>query len=82
LAKLFSVKKNDIKSDLFGDIAIIRHSIIHNNSVASSKVKKCKILKWFQPKDRIFINKENIIEILRHIRKHKFIVENLPIKKA
>lgn len=77
LAKLFSVKKDDIKSDLFGDIGIIRNSIIHNNSIASSKVNKCKLLKWFKPSDEIFINKGYIIEILRKIRKHKFIVENL-----
>ncbi len=82
LAKLFSVKKDDVKSDLFGDIAIIRHSIIHNNSIASFKVKKCKLLKWFQPDDKIFINKENIIEILRNIRSHKFFVENLQIRKT
>ena len=45
LAEIFSVNKNDIKSDLFGDISIIRSSIIHNNSIASSKVKKMQIAK-------------------------------------
>jgi len=77
LAKMFSVKKDDIKSDLFGDIGIIRHSIIHNNSIASFKIKKCKILNWFQPNDEIFINMEYILEILRNIRKHKIVIENI-----
>lgn len=77
IAKIFSVNKNDVKSDLFGDINIIRNSIIHNNSIASSKVKKCKLLKWFKPDDEIFISKDNIVEILRNIRRHKLIVENI-----
>lgn len=77
LATIFSVNKTDIKSDLFGDIGIIHNSIIHNNSIASSEINKCKLLKWFQPADEIFIKKEYIVEILRNIRHHKIIIENI-----
>jgi hypothetical protein len=81
LANTLSLQKDAIKSDLFGDIAIIRNSIIHNNSVASSKVNKCKILKWFQSGDRIFINQDMLKTILRNIQKHKLIIE-FPKKEA
>ena len=81
LAATFSIKKNAIKSDLFGDIGIIRNSIIHNNSIASSKASKCKLLKWFKPGDHIFINQDMLKTILRNIQNHKFIVE-LPKREA
>lgn len=72
LAKSYGLKKNDIQSDLFGDIGIIRHSIIHHNSIAKKEIVKCKYLKWYKPGDKIFIDKEKLFELLRNIQHFNF----------
>lgn len=39
--------------DLWGDLRHLRASIVHNGGVATSDVAKCKLIKWFQPNDKI-----------------------------
>lgn len=68
LAKSYGFEKDDVKADLFGDIGLIRNSIIHCNSIASDKIIKCKILKWFKPGDRIFVDKNKLLEIIMNIQ--------------
>jgi hypothetical protein len=81
LADTLAINKRAIKSDLFGDIGIIRNSIIHNNSIASNKVNKCKLLKWFRSGDKIFINQEMLKTILRNIQHHTIMFE-IPKEEA
>ncbi|MFA4903043.1 MAG: hypothetical protein WC600_09880 [Desulfobaccales bacterium] len=38
-----------VVSDLWGDIRLLRNSIIHNKGVANSEIVKCNIFKWFKP---------------------------------
>ena len=42
-----------VKSDFWGDVKHLRHSILHNNGIANSDVSKCKIFKWFKPGQKI-----------------------------
>lgn len=44
-----------VSHDLWGDIGLLRNSIVHNRGIASSKTEKCKIIKWFKPGDVIAI---------------------------
>ena len=55
LAKSYEIDKDDIQSDLFGDLRLIRHSIIHHNSIASSEIKRCK-----KQMENIFNQKERL----------------------
>lgn len=47
IAKKLLVNEEEIQCDFFGDLRIIRNSIIHDNSSLRNKdIKKIKILKW------------------------------------
>jgi hypothetical protein len=41
--------------DLWGDIRLLRQSIVHNRGVAVADVQRCKLIKWFKPGDPISI---------------------------
>lgn len=77
IAKIFEVKKSQVKSDIFGDLRLIRHSIIHHNGVAKGDVNKCKLLNWFKPNEEILIDQEKLLQIVSHINRLK-----LEIKRA
>lgn len=53
-------KKNDLKSDIFGDIRHYRTSIVHKNGKAVKECSKCKILKPFGYNEEIIISNEDI----------------------
>lgn len=42
-----------VVSDFWGDMGYLRNSIVHANGIASEKIKKCKVMKWFNPGDAI-----------------------------
>lgn len=52
-----------VTSDFWGDMGYLRHSIVHANGVASTKIKKCRVLKWFNPGDAIDLR----YDMMRHI---------------
>jgi hypothetical protein len=48
------------RHDLWGDIGKLRQGIVHNRGIAGSEVKKCKLIKWFQPGAEIAIGPEHM----------------------
>lgn len=58
---LNKTNKNELASDIMGDLKILRHSIIHHRSIALKEVENCKLLRWFKKDDDIFID-ENMME--------------------
>ena len=44
--------------DLWGDLRLLRNSIVHNQGVAISDVTRCKLIRWFKPGDPISITPE------------------------
>ena len=42
-----------VKSDFWGDMGLLRNSIIHNKGIATSKMSKCKVIKYFKPGQKI-----------------------------
>lgn len=68
IATLKGIAKNDLKSDIMGDLRWLRMSIIHHKGIAMKDVEKCKILKWYKEGDEIFINQENLQEIIMNIK--------------
>ena len=51
--KTRSILSKHVISNIWGDIRYLRHSILHNNSIANKDVVRCKILKYFSPGDSI-----------------------------
>ncbi|MBI4674726.1 MAG: hypothetical protein HY741_24030 [Chloroflexi bacterium] len=56
IAKSKRIAKDELMSDLFGDIRHFRNSIIHNNGRAISEVSRCKIPRWFTENDEIVMD--------------------------
>jgi len=53
IGKASGVPHEEIKSDFWGDLRLIRHSIVHCRGIASPKMAECKLIKWFKPGDNI-----------------------------
>jgi hypothetical protein len=71
-SEAIGLKKNDLKSDIFGDIRLIRHDILHARGLATiNNSSKTKILKWFQEGELILITEEKfqnvIVEIFKYV---------------
>ena len=65
IARSLNVSKNDIQVAVFGDIKLLRESIIHHRGISTPKVDRCKIVKWFKQGEQIQIRKvmfEQLIE--------------------
>ncbi len=71
LATYHQVKQDKIKSDIFGDLRYLRNSIIHHQGVALPDVEKCKIFNWYKANDEIFINGDQMEDIISAIKDSK-----------
>jgi hypothetical protein len=67
IAAALNRDRSTILSDVFGDIRLMRNSIVHHLGIALPDIAKCKILNWFQPDDTI--------DISEHAKFHQMIVE-------
>ena len=56
-----------LESYIFGDIRIIRRSIIHNSSIVIEDLKKLKFLKWFKKGYKIEIETKQLEKIIEYI---------------
>ncbi len=67
IASALGFEKKDVYSDVMGDIRLLRKSIIHRRAEAVKEVKKCKLLKWFNYGDQIFIDRNMFNELIDKI---------------
>ena len=67
LAQIRGVAKDDIKSDVMSDIRHLRNSIIHNRGVATKEVQNCKVLRWFNEGDRVFLNQQMFLQMISDV---------------
>ena len=68
IAKCLSFEKNELTSELFGELRIIRHSIIHNNAIALKEVNNCKIITWLYEGNPIWFTPEDMKFIINKIK--------------
>jgi hypothetical protein len=61
--------KDDVKSDIMGDIRLFRNSIVHHRAIAKPEIEKCKLLKWFKPGQSISLDKAQVKQIIIEIVK-------------
>ncbi|WP_213279338.1 hypothetical protein [Chryseobacterium indologenes] len=55
-----SMKKNDLKANVFGDIRLMRNSIVHHRAISLKEIEKCKIFQWFKEGDQISFTSDQI----------------------
>ncbi len=60
--------EKEVASDIMYDLGILRNSIIHHNGYVIDN-KRCKILTWFKPGDKINIDLEQFAKIKYQIEK-------------
>ena len=60
--------KNELKSDIMGELKILRRSLIHHRGIALKEVENCKLLRWFKKGDDIFIDKNMMQHIIFQIK--------------
>ncbi|OLT44005.1 hypothetical protein BJF87_24225 [Gordonia sp. CNJ-863] len=53
LAAIHGCPERAVRSTLMRDLGFMRNDYAHNRGIASSKQKRCKRLKWFEPGDRM-----------------------------
>ena len=70
--------KNEVKSDLFGDVAQLRHAIIHHRGVATEKVAHARMLKWFRREDEIFITSAQVNSLYHQIDAYITVLCGIP----
>jgi len=46
--------------DLWGDVRLLRISIVHHQGIATSDVSKCRLIKWFKPGDPIMLTPDHM----------------------
>jgi len=68
IAQIKGITKDEIKSDVMGDIRQLRHSIIHNRGTATKEVENCKVLKWFNEGDEVFVSEQMFLQMISHVR--------------
>ena len=57
--------KRHASFDLWGDIRLLRRSIVHNLGFAIPDIRKCKLIHWFKPKDSIDITPDQMTVLFR-----------------
>jgi len=62
--------KNELASDIMGDLKILRRSIIHHRGIALKEVENCKLLRWFKEGDDIFIDKDMMKDIIFQVKSY------------
>lgn len=60
LANHHKVEQSKIISQIFGDLRLLRNSIVHQKGIASANVERCSIFTWYKADDDIFIDGDKI----------------------
>jgi hypothetical protein len=75
------ILNTEVVSDFWGDIRHLRNSIIHNRGIANKEMKKCKIIVWFKPDDKISLNYNMINSIFKCMGLYRNEVHNMQFPK-
>lgn len=68
IAKTLEIDKNNVQSDMFGDIAKMRNAVLHAGGVMDGRARSLKVLKWYQPGDKVLVTRDRLHEVIEHIR--------------
>lgn len=69
IAEAIGTSKNDINIDIFGDLRLIRNSIIHHRGIALPTIINCKKIKLFHQGQVIDFTQNDVIDLVDRIKK-------------
>ena len=61
-------KVGDLKIDAMGDLRFLRQAIIHNQSIATRDVERCRVFNWFKRGENISLDYEMMLQIKEYFR--------------
>ncbi|NCT71895.1 MAG: hypothetical protein GXC75_13210 [Xanthomonadaceae bacterium] len=68
LAEVLGISLDGVRSDLFGDIRLLRHMLLHRAGKADGSANRLKILKWCSPGELIVVDRPRLREVINRIR--------------
>lgn len=68
VANLFAMPKNELKAPIFGDLRLLRHSIVHHAGIALKNIEKSEVLKWYKEGDNIFVSKSQFEDVIYRLK--------------
>jgi len=68
IASALGIEKNQLTSNLFGDLRQLRRSILHNRALAIPDVRSNTILTWFKPDDPIQLDERMFEDLVKAVR--------------
>jgi hypothetical protein len=69
IARAMGRAKNDLKAPVFGDIRLIRNSIIHHRAIALAEIEHCEVLRWFMEGASIAISTDQFRQLASEVNK-------------
>lgn len=70
IAEYLGIKKNELVSDILGEMRVYRHSIIHKRGLGKQEIEKCQILNWFKMDELIKIDEHKFEIIVTQLYKY------------
>jgi len=68
VASLFQMPKNELKAPIFGDLRLLRRSIVHHAGIALKEIEKSEVLKWYKEGDDIFVSKSQFEDVIYRLK--------------
>jgi len=68
IASELTIAKEQLLIPVLGDIRLLRNDIIHHSAVATQRIERCEILRWFKRGDRISLDAQQVDTIVCEIR--------------
>lgn len=82
LASAQSVSVNEVTHDIWGDLRHFRHSIVHNNGIATSDMNKCKVFKWYSVGEPIHLDYQQVREIFLSLAAYRNDIHNKSLPQS
>ncbi|MFC1893313.1 hypothetical protein ACFLYR_04660 [Chloroflexota bacterium] len=70
IARHLRRKREDVLSDIMGDLRLLRNSIFHHRGIAQREIEDCILLQWFHVGDDIYIDEEKFKEIISQVKSY------------
>jgi hypothetical protein len=70
IAAALGKPRESILVPVFGDIRLIRNSIVHHRAIALPEIEKCEVLRWFSRDAAIAISTDQFRELARTVNQY------------
>ncbi len=83
LTTALGMKGKEFKSNIWGDLRLFRHCILHNKNIISpSDARNIKLLKWFKAGEEVIIDEDKFTTIFSSLLSFRNWVHNQSFKKT